>query len=151
MAGYRDVIDGLNGLGDGAAARAAAVLGALEQRGHPEEDVASFLDAYREILSEGSERSSVRGLSRLTTSLLGHLEKRHKLVVPGHYRNQWMALGMAVFGIPLGAALGLSLDNMAFLGIGLPIGLSIGLGVGSSMDQKAQQEGRQLPVGEQAD
>ena len=53
---------------------------------------------------------------------------------------------MTTFGLPIGAALGLSLGNMAFLGIGLPVGMSIGLGIGASMDKKAFEEGRQLDI-----
>ena len=51
-----------------------------------------------------------------------------------------------IFGIPIGAAFGLSLNNMAFLGIGLPIGMSIGLAMGARMDNKAKEEGRQLDI-----
>jgi hypothetical protein len=57
-----------------------------------------------------------------------------------------MALGIAVYGVPLGLAFGVSLDNMAFLGIGIPIGLAIGIGVGNGMDKKALKEGRQLDL-----
>jgi hypothetical protein len=57
-----------------------------------------------------------------------------------------MILGIAVFGIPIGVIFGASLDNMAYLAIGLPIGLVIGIGVGAVMDQKALKEGRQLDI-----
>lgn len=148
MADYRDVIDGLNGSTEAVAVRAAALLAALENRGHSEDDIASFLNQYREVLSASADGPSRSAIAKITNRLITHLERNHKLVLPDHYRNQWMALGMAAFGVPLGVAFGLALDNMAFLGIGLPIGLSIGLALGSSMDQKAQQEGRQLRVPE---
>lgn len=51
---------------------------------------------------------------------------------------------MAAFGVPLGVALGLILDNMGLIGIGLPIGMLIGLAVGAHMDKKALDEGRQI-------
>jgi hypothetical protein len=41
---------------------------------------------------------------------------------------------------------GIGLDNMAFLGLGLPIGLAIGAVLGLRMDKKAFEEGRQLDV-----
>ena len=63
-----------------------------------------------------------------------------------HYRNTWLALGMAAFGIPLGVAFGMSLRNLAFLGIGLSIGLAIGIAVGTGMDKKAFEEGRQMDL-----
>lgn len=80
------------------------------------------------------------------TFLLSLLEKAEKLVPKNHYRNRWLAAGMAAFGIPLGVILGISLKNMGFIGIGLPIGMSIGIAVGTAMDKKAQTEGRQLDV-----
>lgn len=57
-----------------------------------------------------------------------------------------MALGMVVFGLPLGIAFGTILDNIGLLGIGLPIGMVIGLAVGTGMDKKAKEEGRQLNI-----
>jgi hypothetical protein len=76
--------------------------------------------------------------------LLKRLEKDLKIVTKGHYQRLWMVLGMSVFGIPLGVAMGSGLGNMAFLGTGLPIGMVIGIGLGTSMDKKAAKEGRQL-------
>lgn len=72
------------------------------------------------------------------------LEKELKLVPKNYYRNLWMILGLASFGVPIGVALGLSFGNMAFMGTGIPFGMIIGMGVGASMDQKAASENRQL-------
>ncbi len=77
-------------------------------------------------------------------NILKSLEKEHKIVAKNHYRNLWMAVGMAAFGLPFGVAFGSILGNMAFLGIGLPIGMVIGMAVGTGMDKKAFEEGRQL-------
>ena len=74
------------------------------------------------------------------------IEKELKIVTKNHYRNTWIALGMAAFGIPFGVALGASLGNMAFIGIGLPIGMALGMALGSTMDKKAFDEGRQLDL-----
>jgi len=46
----------------------------------------------------------------------------------------------------MGVVFGIMVDNMAYLGIGLPLGLAIGAAVGSNMDKKAKEEGRQLDV-----
>lgn len=73
------------------------------------------------------------------TQIIRKVEKEQKIVPKNYYRNIWMAIGMAVFGIPLGVVFGMSLGNMAFIGIGLSIGLTIGLGVGSEMDKKSFQ------------
>lgn len=36
-----------------------------------------------------------------------------------HYRNIWMAIGTAAFGIPIGLLYGVALDNYGFMGIGI--------------------------------
>ncbi len=83
-------------------------------------------------------------IKKTQSEILKLLEKEVKIVPKHYYRNLWMALGMAAFGIPMGVAFGMSLGNMAFLAIGLPIGLAIGIAVGTGMDKKAAEEGRQL-------
>ena len=80
------------------------------------------------------------------SKIIGLLAQKLKVVPINYYRKTWFVLGMTVFGIPIGAALGLSLGNMAFLGIGLPVGMSIGLAMGAGMDNKAKEEGRQLDI-----
>jgi hypothetical protein len=67
-------------------------------------------------------------------------------VPKNHYRNVWLALGIAAFGVPLGVVFGASLGNMGYLAIGIPFGLSIGLAIGTGLDKKAADEGRQLDV-----
>jgi len=94
----------------------------------------------------GQRREISKMLRNFISSTITLLEKEMKLVPKNYYQNQWLALGMAAFGIPLGVAFGTSLGNMAYLGIGLPIGLAIGLAVGSGMDKKAAAEGRQLDL-----
>ena len=123
------------------------LLAELEKRELPEEIVISInneIDAINSIADIGKElRKQIR---RRSNRIVRLLEKDLKLVPIKHYRNMWMALGMAVFGIPLGAAFGSSLGNMAYLGIGLPIGFAIGLSFGTGLDKKALKEGRQLDV-----
>ena len=74
------------------------------------------------------------------------VEQDLKLVPRGYYRNLWMVLGMSAFGIPMGVVFGMLLDNIAFIGVGMPFGMMIGIALGESMDQKAAAEGRQLDV-----
>ncbi|MCG1037598.1 hypothetical protein [Polaribacter sargassicola] len=78
------------------------------------------------------------------SNIINLIEKEHKLVAKNHYRKTWMAIGMAAFGLPMGVIFGSLMNNMAFMGIGLPIGMVIGLAVGTNMDKKAFDEGRQL-------
>ena len=72
------------------------------------------------------------------SKIVGLLAQKLKIVPKNYFKKTWFVLGMTVFGLPIGAALGVSLRNMAFLGIGLPVGMSIGLAMGSNMDKKAK-------------
>lgn len=78
--------------------------------------------------------------------ILKSVEKAHKIVPKNYYRNIWLAVGMAAFGLPLGTALGVAVGNMGLLGAGLPIGMVLGMAVGTGMDKKAMKEGRQLNI-----
>lgn len=102
------------------------------------------IEELNSISSSGDElRKTVKNIQ---ARIIKILEKEMKLVPKNYYRNLWLSLGMGVFGIPIGVALGASFGDMTFLGIGLPIGLAVGLAVGSGMDKKAFEEGRQLDV-----
>lgn len=85
-------------------------------------------------------------IKKKQSKIVGLVEKELKIVPINYYRNLWLALGMTAFGLPMGVVLGLSLGNIAFLGIGLPIGLVIGIAAGTAMDKKAKEEGRQLDI-----
>jgi hypothetical protein len=94
----------------------------------------------------GSEKKVRNLIRKKQARIVQSLEKELKLVPKNHYRNMWIAVGMAAFGIPLGVAFGASLGNMGYLGIGLPIGMVIGMAVGIKMDEKAVKEDRQLDI-----
>ncbi len=93
---------------------------------------------------KGTTEETIQKLTAVQKDFLNKLEKEQKLVPKNHYRNIWLTLGIAVFGVPLGVAFGLLIDNMAMLGVGLPIGLALGIGFGSFLDQKAKKQGNQL-------
>ncbi len=94
----------------------------------------------------GSEKEQKKRIRRTQTKIIQLVEKEHKLVTINHYRNMWLAIGMSAFGIPLGVVFGATLDNMGFIGIGLPIGMAVGMAIGSGMDKKALEQGRQLDL-----
>jgi hypothetical protein len=93
-----------------------------------------------------SDKEQVKAAQKAYHQLLKQLEKEMNLVAKNHHRTRWLALGMTVFGIPIGIALSSSLQNMSFIGIGLPIGLVVGIAVGSNLDQQAAKENRQLNI-----
>ncbi|NOR76797.1 MAG: hypothetical protein GQ525_16765 [Draconibacterium sp.] len=55
-----------------------------------------------------------------------------------------MAIGMAGLGIPIGAAIGVSLGNMSLIGLGMVVGMIAGITIGMGMDKKANESGKQL-------
>lgn len=123
------------------------LLAELEKRELPDEIVSSInndIDEINAVTNTGNELK--KQIEWRLQKILKLLEKNLKLVPKNYYRNMWMALGMAVFGLPIGILMGVCWDSMAYLSIGLPIGLVIGLGLGAGMDNKALKEGRQLDV-----
>jgi len=90
----------------------------------------------------------VSSISRITTkeskkryfgsikSIIGHLQREHKLVTEGYYTG----LGIAI-GSGLGVAIGTAMDNV---GSGIPIGVGVGLAIGAALDAKAKKEDRIL-------
>ena len=92
----------------------------------------------------GTEKEWSKQLYKSQHKIMRKIEKDLKIVTKGYYTNMWMALGMSVFGLPMGLVFAFSLDNMAYLGIGLPIGMALGTAIGSGMDKKAKEEGRQI-------
>jgi hypothetical protein len=119
----------------------------LKKKELPDEIVISINNGIDQINSiSDSEKELRKQVSMTQSSILKLIEKALKLVTKNHYRNTWLAIGVAAFGIPLGVAFGTSLGNMGLLGVGLPIGMVIGMAVGSGMDKKAFEEGRQIDL-----
>lgn len=123
------------------------LLSELRKRDLPDEVVHSINTNIDLIdMATESEEQWKKQLRKTQADILRLIEKELKLVPKNHYRNIWLALGIAAFGVPLGVVFGLSLGNMAFMGIGMPIGIPIGLAIGSGLDKKAAEEGRQLDM-----
>jgi len=123
------------------------LLSELRKRDLPDGLVMSFNKYIEELNSASISADEMRKkIEKTQSEIIRLLEKEVKLVPKNYYRNIWLALGIAVFGIPIGIVFGAILENMTFLAIGLPIGLVIGVAVGAGMDNKAGKEGRQLDV-----
>lgn len=119
----------------------------LKKKDVPDKIIIVINNGINKINTEPrAPKELIKQLKKTHSSFLKLIEKEVKLVTKNHYRNTWMALGMAAFGLPLGVVFGSSTGNMGLLGIGLPIGMVIGMGVGSKMDKKAFEEGRQLDL-----
>ena len=119
----------------------------LRKKELPDGLIVSINKDIEDLNSTSSSGAELRKIVRKKqTSITRLLEKELKLVPKNYYRNLWLAVGMAAFGLPIGVAFGAALGNMAFLGIGLPIGMAIGVAVGTGMDKKAFEEGRQIDL-----
>jgi len=94
---------------------------------------------------EGEEKELTKMLRKANTKILRLLEKELKLVAKNHYRNTWLAIGMTVFGIPIGVAFSSSGDSSP-IAIGIPIGMAVGIAIGTSLDKKAEKAGKQLDL-----
>ena len=119
----------------------------VQDREIPEE-TAQSISANIEALNlvPGTDLKFSKNLRKTQSTIMNTLLKEVKIVPKNYYRNLWLSLGMAVFGVPLGVAFGAAQDNMAFLGIGIPIGMGIGIAIGTAMDEQAKKEGRQLDI-----
>jgi len=123
------------------------LLNELRKRELPDTIVASINKDIDVLNSDfNSEKELRKKIKQKQTEIIKLIEKELKLVTKNHYRTLWLAVGMAAFGIPLGVVFGISLGNMAYLGIGLPIGLAFGIALGTKLDKKACEEGRQLDL-----
>ena len=95
---------------------------------------------------DGKLKELSKLVQKTIRKILNQLEKDLKIVPKNLFRARWMAIGMTVFGVPLGVSFGASMGNMGFIGIGIPIGMVIGMAIGAGMDKKAAKEGRQLQL-----
>jgi len=111
-------------------------------------DTILFINKEIEEINTTSKSGSSlkRFMFKKQSTIIKLVEKKHKIVPKNYYLNLWLVLGMTVFGIPIGAALGAGNRNMGLAAIGLPIGLAIGIAIGSEKDKKAFREERQLNI-----
>lgn len=117
----------------------------LSDRQLSEKSIEQLNELITELNNDFETEKAYSKLVRKKTYSMAHtVLTNDKLIVKNHYRNQWMTLGMTIFGVPMGAAFGAALGNFAFLGIGLPIGMVIGMAVGAEKDKKAKAEARVL-------
>lgn len=103
--------------------------------------IVTFLNHEIKKLNSASalEKKWVKQVRKTQTNIARLAEKELKLVTKNHYRNTWLAIGMVVFGVPIG---------MVFQDVGLTIGIvagmAVGVLIGSRMDNDALKKGKQL-------
>lgn len=94
----------------------------------------------------GTEKALIKALKKTAMKILGFVEKELQYVSKHHYRNQWMALGIALLGVVFGTIFSSVLGNYSFMGIGIPIGMVLGMAYGATLDKKAEEDGKQLDL-----
>lgn len=112
------------------------------------EDLIAIINKEVELLNGLGKHPKVfkRQLRVSQNKILSKLERKAKIVTKHHYRNMWLALGLAVFGVPIGVILSEILDNSGLIGIGFPFGMFIGIMLGNQMDKKAASKGNQIDI-----
>lgn len=108
------------------------------------EKLNGFIEEFNRL--DTNDKTLKKAITKTRTNLLTTLQKDLGITPKHYYRNLWMGLGMAIFGVPLGVMFGFSFGNMAYLGLGIPLGLAFGLAMGEQKDKKAAKEGKQLDV-----
>ncbi len=117
----------------------------LEERKIPA-DVESQLNFHIDGLNQfkGNAYEVNKCLKSTRDTIIKILTKELNLVPANYYMLIWIPIGMSAFGLSIGVAIGMVLDNLALMGAFLPIGMVLGMAIGKGLDAKAQKEGRQL-------
>jgi hypothetical protein len=109
------------------------------------EEMVGFINQRVDIVNRNhDEKELKKEVRKAQYAIIKKLEKDHKIVPKGYYQTLWLALGMSIFGVPMGMAFGAAIGNIAMFGIGIPIGMAIGIAVGSQKDAAAAKNGLQL-------
>ena len=103
-------------------------------------------DYIKKRISVIKDNFTYNTIKKEESKILDYINKQLGYVAENHYKSLWIALGMSAIGVPIGVAIGLALDQLGFMGIGIAFGLAIGVGIGSSKDQEAKKQGKQLPI-----
>ncbi|UUV21210.1 hypothetical protein [Paenimyroides aestuarii] len=124
------------------------LLSELRNRQLPDAIVETINSEVEEINTSNSLTTNDlrKVIKKKQTAILKLIENELKLVPKNYHRNLWLALGMTVFGIPLGVLAGVLLKKPGLFAIGLPFGVAIGVTVGTAMDKKAAKENKQLNI-----
>lgn len=127
--------------------RFKALIKELNDKELPTEIIESINQHIEAFNTANSENVNLRKLLRQSQAkILKLVRDKLKIVTKNYYRDLWLAIGMAAFGLPIGAAISLGTGNKGMLAAGLPIGMAIGLAIGTAMDQQALKQGKQLNI-----
>ncbi|MDR9401077.1 MAG: hypothetical protein RI558_06620 [Psychroflexus sp.] len=118
------------------------LIDALNDKSLDQENV----DYIKEHITVIKKNLNYNTIKKKESKILDYIKDKKGYVAKNHYMSLWIALGMSAIGVPIGVTIGLALDQLGFMGIGIGSGLAMGIGIGSAKDNKAKQEGKQLPI-----
>lgn len=121
----------------------ANLLRELDARGIEPRNFEDELKMLKKQLSANTKANMIRAFY---LRMVNAVRKQFDLTTPNYFQNRWTALGILVFGIPLGLVFSISIDNYAFLGMGIPVGLAIGIAIGADKDKKAKEAGKLMEI-----
>lgn len=120
---------------------------AIKKKEIPEEIINEINNEIKLINSfDGDEAALLKQYKSSLAGIISALESKLSIVPKGYYRNKWMAIGIALFGVVLGTVFGVVMNNMAFIALGIPLGVGLGLAIGRRKDKKAFDQGNQLDI-----
>lgn len=128
-------------------AKYQSLIEELNDRAIPQdlmEQVNEEVATLNEMPNSGKELK--KATKKSFARILKLLREEIDLVAKNYHRNTWMALGMTIFGLPIGMGIATAVGNFGLFAAFMPIGMAIGIAVGSGMDKKALEEGRQLEI-----
>lgn len=127
--------------------RLSFVIDELNKKHLPVETVRILNDTISTLLDMNPRTPQYpKALNKVLNKVLEIVREKHQIVTKNYYRNLWMPIGMSAFGLPIGVALSVAVDNFAFIGSMLPIGLVIGMAYGSQLDKKAADENKVIDM-----
>lgn len=121
----------------------------LRKKEIPDNSIVSINQVLKEFNDfSGTEKELAKQIQKCRNKILVIVEKDLQYVPKNHYLTQWIGIGLGAIGVPFGVVFGIILENMAFIGMGIPIGLGIGIAIGAGLDKKAFEKGKQLDIEE---
>ncbi|MDN3593271.1 hypothetical protein [Zunongwangia endophytica] len=95
---------------------------------------------------EGNDRKLVKFIENSCSEILKMLNKRLGITTINYHENNWLSIGIGVFGLPIGVICYVVTKNPVFIALGLPLGMSIGLTIGILKDRKAKNYNKQIQL-----
>ncbi len=124
------------------------LISEIESKNIPEEVCYKINYQIDKVNSFSKEHEvKIKKQLEITVHRILHILKRDLGIIPeNYYRNQYLALGMTVFGLPLGALIATLTGNTSYLAFGMLLGIPIGIAIGSKKDQIADKENKVIKI-----